>query len=79
MTDINDVMPKIPSMKWGALMNRAPTNNKVKELNKIFPDNGNGIRSLKKKIIRTLMTRLFGKKTKKLGHKLVFYDQAYIH
>ena len=40
MTDINDVMPKIPSMKWGALMNRAPTNNKVKELNKIFPDNG---------------------------------------
>ena len=37
MTDINDVMPKIPSMKWGALMNRAPTSNKVKELNKIFP------------------------------------------
>jgi hypothetical protein len=29
MTDINDVMPKIPSMKWGALMNRAPTNGKV--------------------------------------------------
>ncbi len=39
----------------------------------------NGIQSLKKKIIHTLMTRLFGKKTKKLGHKLVFYDQAYIH
>jgi len=35
MTDINDVMPKIPSMKWGALMNRAPTNGKVEELNKI--------------------------------------------
>ena len=35
MTDINDVMPKIPSMKWGALMNKAPTNDKVKELNKI--------------------------------------------
>jgi len=29
MTDINDVMPKIPSMKWGALMNKAPTSNKV--------------------------------------------------
>ena len=27
-------------MKWGALMNKAPTNNKVKELNKIFPHNG---------------------------------------
>ena len=40
MTDINDVMPKIPHMKWGALMNKAPTNNKVKELNKIFPHNG---------------------------------------
>ena len=40
MTDINDVMPKIPSMKWGALMNKAPTNDKVTELNKIFPHNG---------------------------------------
>ena len=40
MTDINDVMPKIPHMKWGALMNKAPTNNSVKELNKIFPHNG---------------------------------------
>ena len=40
MTDINDVMPKIPSMKWGALMNRAPTSGKVKELNRIFPHNG---------------------------------------
>ena len=40
MTDINDIMPKIPSMKWGALMNKPPTNNKVKELNQIFPHNG---------------------------------------
>jgi len=79
MTDINDVMPKIPSMKWGALMNRAPTNNKVKELNRIFRIMENGIQSLKKKIIHTLMTSLFGKKTKNLGHKLVFYDQSYIH
>ena len=39
MTDINKVMPKIPHMKWGALMNKPPTNNKVKELNKIFPHN----------------------------------------
>ena len=40
MKDINEVMPKIPQMKWGALMNRAPTNNSVKELDKIFPANG---------------------------------------
>ena len=40
MTDINDIMPKVPHMKWGALMNRAPTSGKVKELNRIFPHNG---------------------------------------
>ena len=38
--DINDVLPKVPNMKWGALMNKAPTNDKVEELNKIFPANG---------------------------------------
>jgi len=27
-------------MRWGALMNQAPTNDKVEEMNKIFPDNG---------------------------------------
>ena len=36
MKDINDVLPKVPNMKWGALMNKAPTNDKVEELNKIF-------------------------------------------
>ena len=40
MKDINDIMPKIPNMRWGALMNKAPTSEKVKEMNKIFPDNG---------------------------------------
>ncbi len=40
MKDINDIMPKIPNMKWGALMNRPPTNEKVDEMNKIFPHNG---------------------------------------
>jgi len=40
MKDINDVLPKVPNMKWGALMNKAPTNDKVEELNKIFPANG---------------------------------------
>lgn len=40
MRDINDIMPRIPNMKWGALMNRAPTNKKVEEMDKIFPGNG---------------------------------------
>jgi len=35
MKDINDIMPKVPNMRWGALMNKAPTNDKVKEMNKI--------------------------------------------
>ncbi len=40
MKDINDIMPKVQNMKWGALMNKAPTNDKVEEMDKIFPDNG---------------------------------------
>ncbi len=40
MKDINDIMPKVHNMRWGALMNKAPTNDKVEEMNKIFPDNG---------------------------------------
>ena len=33
-------MPKIPNMKWGALMNKKPTNSKIDELNNVFPHNG---------------------------------------
>ena len=40
MKDINDIMPKVQNMRWGALMNKAPTNDKFVEMNKIFPDNG---------------------------------------
>ena len=40
MKDINDIMPKIPNMRWGALLNRPPTNEKVEEMNKMFPHNG---------------------------------------
>ena len=40
MKDINDIMPKVPNMRWGALMNKAPTSDKVEEMNKIFPSNG---------------------------------------
>jgi len=40
MRDINDIMPKIPYMKWGALLNKKPNNEKIEYMNKIFPPNG---------------------------------------
>ena len=40
MKDINEIMPKIPDMRWGALFNKYPTNDKVRQMNKIFPHNG---------------------------------------
>jgi hypothetical protein len=40
MKDINKIMPKISNMRWGALLNKYPTNNKVKQMNDIFPNNG---------------------------------------
>ena len=40
LRDINEIMPKIPNMKWGALTNVRPTPSKVTEMDKIFPTNG---------------------------------------
>ena len=40
MKDINDIMPKVPDMKWGALLNKKPTNKKIEELNNLLPHNG---------------------------------------
>ena len=40
INDINNILPKIPNMRWGALMNKAPTNRRIKEMNRMFPDNG---------------------------------------
>lgn len=40
MRDINEIMPKVPNMKWGALTNAFPTNEKVKEMDKLFPHDG---------------------------------------
>ena len=35
---LNDVMPKVPNMRWGgALTNAYPTNAKVKEISKLLP------------------------------------------
>ncbi len=67
MTDINDIMPKIPSMKWGALMNRAPTNGKVKELNRIFPHNGKWHTVFEEKNHTYIDDKLVWKKDKKIS------------
>ena len=40
MKDINEIMPKIGNMKWGALTNRPPTKARIYEMDRIFPDNG---------------------------------------
>jgi len=40
MKDLNDILPKIPNMKWGALTNMPPTNSTIKELNKLLPNDG---------------------------------------
>ena len=38
--DINDIMPKVDNMRWGALMNRPPTRGRVQHMDQIFPHNG---------------------------------------
>ncbi len=40
MKDINQIMPKISNMRWGALMNKMPTNKRVREMNKMFLGDG---------------------------------------
>jgi len=65
MTDINDDMPKIPSMIWGALMNKAPTNDKVTELNKNFPENGKCHTVFEVKDLTNIDDKIIWKKDKK--------------
>lgn len=40
MRDINEIMPKIPHMRWGALTNAFPTNTRLKEMNTLFSHDG---------------------------------------
>ena len=35
--NLNKIMPKIPSMRWGALTNMYPTNAKIEEMNRLLP------------------------------------------
>ena len=37
MKDINEIMPKIDGMRWGALMNYHPDNAQIKEIDKLMP------------------------------------------
>ncbi|MEM3171949.1 MAG: hypothetical protein QXE82_00225 [Candidatus Nitrosotenuis sp.] len=37
MKDVNDFLPKIPNMRWGALVNRYPTNQRLQELERLLP------------------------------------------
>ena len=37
VTRLNKVLPKIPSMEWGALTNMYPTNAKLETMNRLLP------------------------------------------
>lgn len=37
VNNLNKIMPKIPTMKWGALTNIYPTNAKIEEMNRLLP------------------------------------------
>jgi hypothetical protein len=34
---LNKILPKIPSMRWGAFTNISPTNAKIEEMNRLLP------------------------------------------
>jgi len=40
MRDINNLMPKIPGMKWGVLTNAYPTIDKINEINRTIAHDG---------------------------------------
>ncbi len=37
VNNLNKILPKIPSMRWGALTNILPTNAKIEEMNRLLP------------------------------------------
>ena len=40
MKDINDILPKVDNMRWGALTNMPPTMHRIRYMDRMFPDNG---------------------------------------
>lgn len=67
MRDINEILPKIPNMKWGALTNRYPTNNNVKESTRCYLmiRNGTQCSIMRIKFMSTMFES--GKRTKRPG------------
>lgn len=37
MKDINKIMPKLHGMRWAAITNQFPTNQKIRELDRLLP------------------------------------------
>jgi hypothetical protein len=37
VNSLNKILPKIPTMRWGALTNISPTNAKIEEMNRLLP------------------------------------------
>ena len=37
VNNLNKILPKIPTMRWGALTNISPTNAKIEEMNRLLP------------------------------------------
>lgn len=37
VNNLNKILPKIPTMRWGALTNISPTNTKIEEMNRLLP------------------------------------------
>ena len=73
MKDINEIMPKVPNMKWGALLNKKPSSKKIEDLITSFHIMENGIPSLKKKMLHILTAFLFLRRIKISGLKLILW------
>ena len=37
VNNLNKILPKVPSMRWGALTNIYPTNAKLEQMNRLLP------------------------------------------
>ena len=40
MRDINEILPKIPNMRWGALTNLYPTNENIRKIDRQLKHDG---------------------------------------
>ena len=73
MKDINEIMPKVPNMKWGALLNKKPSSKKIQDLNNLFPHNGKWHTVFEEKDVHILTAFLFLRRIKISGLKLILW------